>query len=162
MLKRKDYVVTSQTLCATGVLILYATTFACRLIYHFDFFGPVPTFLLMVLITTTALLLAGRMQALVVAVLGILGGFLTPVLLSTGVDNPLGLFVYVALLDLGLMAVALHQRWNYLVLLGGIGTVVMHLGWVSEFFQASRGSSRWRCSWGLTCCSSPPSRGSRR
>ena len=38
--------------------------------------------------------------------LGLLGGFLTPVLISTGQDNPLGLFGYIALLDVGLLAVA--------------------------------------------------------
>jgi uncharacterized membrane protein len=43
-LKRKENAVTSQTLCATGILILYAVTFACRSFYHFAFFGLVPTF----------------------------------------------------------------------------------------------------------------------
>jgi len=38
------------------------------------------------LITLTAFLLAIRLDAQVVAVLGLLGGFLTPPLLSTGVD----------------------------------------------------------------------------
>ena len=93
----------SQTLCATGVVILYSVTFACRSIYHFEFFGPIPTFLLMALITATAFLLAVRLNALVVAILGMLGGFLTPVLLSTGQDNPLGLFGYIAILDAGLI-----------------------------------------------------------
>src|SRR6185369_13484136 len=75
ILSRKNFAALSQTLCATGVVILYAVTFACRSIYHFDFFGPVPTFLLMVLITATAFLLAVRLEALVVAILGMLGGF---------------------------------------------------------------------------------------
>src|SRR5207248_11656893 len=105
-LKRKENVVTAQTLCATGILILYAVTFACRSFYHFAFFGLIPTFALMTLITAAAFLLAVRMDALVVAILGIAGGFLTPVLLSTGQDNPLGLFGYIALLDIGLLAVA--------------------------------------------------------
>src|SRR5205085_9037605 len=43
-LKRKENVVTAQTLCATGILILYAVTFACRSFYHFAFFGLIPTF----------------------------------------------------------------------------------------------------------------------
>lgn len=138
ILKRKDYAVTSQTLCATGVVILYATTFACRSIYHFEFFDVGPTFALMALITTAAFLLAVRMEAQVVAVLGILGGFLTPFLISTGVDNPLGLFGYIALLDIGLIAVALHRRWHYLTLLGAVGTAVMQIGWVMEFFAVSK------------------------
>jgi uncharacterized membrane protein len=63
----------------------------------------------MTLITAVAFLLAVRLNGLVVAVLGIAGGFLTPVLLSTGQDYPLGLFVYVALLDIGLLGVAQRQ-----------------------------------------------------
>jgi len=72
------YRITGQTLVAAGVVSLYAVTFACNAVYHFAFFGPFPTFLLMTLITAAAFLLAVRLDAQVVAVLGILGGFLTP------------------------------------------------------------------------------------
>jgi uncharacterized membrane protein len=136
--RRKQYAVGAQTLCATGVVILYAVTFACRSIYHFEFFGPLPTFLLMALITTTAFLLAVQLNALVVAILGMLGGFLTPYLLSTGQDNPLGLFGYIAILDAGLILVALHRRWFFLTALGAIGTVIMQIGWAGEFFVAGQ------------------------
>src|SRR5437763_6804504 len=134
LLKRKENVITSQTLCATGILILYAVTFACRAFYHFPFFGPIPTLALMALITTAAFLLAVRMNALVVAILGIAGGFLTPVLLSTGQDNPLGLFGYIALLDIGLLAVARRKDWSSLPILGAVGTVLIQIAWVGNFF----------------------------
>ena len=134
LLKRKENAVTAQTLCATGVLVLYAVTFACRSYYHFAFFGLIPTFLLMALITVVAFLLAVRLNAIAVAILGIAGGFLTPVLLSTGQDYPLGLFVYIALLDIGLLAVSQRQRWNVLPILGAAGTVLMQVGWVETFF----------------------------
>src|SRR5438067_5372502 len=133
-LKRKENAVTAQTLCATGILILYAVTFACRSFYHFPFFGLIPTFALMLLITATAFLLAVRMDALVVAILGIAGGFLTPVLLSTGQDNPAGLFGYIALLDIGLLAVARRKEWSSLPILGAVGTVLMQIAWVGSFF----------------------------
>ncbi len=138
VMSRKNFPALSQTLCATGVVVLYAVTFACRSIYHFDFFGPVPTFLLMSLITVTAFLLAVRLDALVVAILGILGGFLTPILLSTGQDNPLGLFGYIAILDAGLILVALNKRWNFLATLAAVGTAVMEIGWADEFFQREK------------------------
>src|SRR5207244_6204561 len=121
-LKRKENVVTAQTLCATGILILYAVTFACRSFYHFAFFGLVPTFLLMTLITAVAFLLAVRLNAIAVAILGMAGGFLTPVLLSTGQDNPLGLFGYTALLDIGLLMVTRRKEWSALPILGALGT----------------------------------------
>src|SRR5262249_51837018 len=138
LLKRQENAVTAQTLCATGILVLYAVTFAGRAYYHFAFFGLIPTFLLMTLITTVAFALAVRLNAIVVAVLGIAGGFLTPVLLSTGEDNPLGLFGYIALLDIGLLAVAQRQRWNVLPILGAIGTALMQFAWVATFFIAEK------------------------
>jgi uncharacterized membrane protein len=136
VMSRKNYSALSQTLCATGVVILYAITFACYAVYHFAAFGPVTTFLLMALITTTAFFLAVRLNALVVAILGMLGGFLTPILLSTGQDNPLGLFGYIAILDAGLIIIALHRRWNFLTALAAIGTVILQIGWVDKFFVA--------------------------
>jgi hypothetical protein len=134
LLERKENAVTAQTLCATGILVLYAVTFACRAYYHFAFFGLIPTFLLMTLITAVAFLLSVRLNAIIVAVLGIAGGFLTPILLSTNQDNPLGLFGYIALLDIGLLALAQRQRWNALPILGAIGTALMQVGWVGAFF----------------------------
>ena len=134
LLKQQENAVTAQTLCATGVLVLYAVTFACRAYYHFALFGFVPTFLLMTLITAVAFVLAVRLNAIVVAVLGIAGGFLTPVLLSRGEDNSLGLFGYIALLDIGLLAVAQRQRWNVLPILGAIGTALVQFAWVAAFF----------------------------
>ena len=138
MMSRKDFPALSQTLCATGVVILYAVTFACRSIYHFEFFGALPTFLLMALITTTAFLLAVRLNALVVAILGMLGGFLTPILLSTGHDNPLGLFGYIAILDAGLIVVALNRRWYFLTALAALGTALMQIGWATKFFVGGK------------------------
>jgi hypothetical protein len=63
-----------------------------------------------------------------------LGGFLTPILISTGVDNPLGLFGYIAVLDVGLLVVAKHRRWYFLAALAAAGTALMQVGWAAEFF----------------------------
>jgi len=137
-LKIPKYAITAQTLIAAGIVSLYAVTFSCRSIYHFEFFGPVPTFLLMSLITAAAFILAVRLEAQVIAILGMLGGFLTPLLLSTGVDNPAALFGYIAVLDIGLVAVALHRRWFYLVPLGATGTVLLMVGWAGKFYTPEK------------------------
>jgi uncharacterized membrane protein len=132
-LSRERYAATVQTLCGSGILILYADVFASHAFYHF--IDPLAAFALMSLVTATAFLLAVRLEAQPIAILGLLGGFLTPPLLSTGEDRPVGLFSYVALLDAGLIAVALHRRWDHLVLLSGAATVVMELGWNIKFFS---------------------------
>lgn len=138
LMDRQRYKVTADTLCATGIVALYAVTFGCRAIYHFAAFTPEFCFALMVLITATGFLLAVRLRAQVVAILGILGGFLTPLLLSTGQDNPLGLFGYLTILDVGLVAVALATGWEALVPLGAVGTLAMQVGWAEKFFAPEK------------------------
>ncbi len=135
---RTRFGITAQTLIATGMVSLYAVTFACSSVYHFEFFGPLATFAVMALITATAFLLAVRLDARVIAVLGMLGGFLTPVVLSTGRDNPPGLFGYLALLDVGLFAVALHRRWFFLVSLAAAGTIALQFGWATKYLSAAK------------------------
>lgn len=136
MMARKDYEVLGLTLCSTGVLVLYATTFGAHVLHHLI---PFPaTFAVMILITATAFLLAVKLDAQVVAVLGLLGGFLTPVLINTGKDNPLGLFGYIGLLDAGLIAIAARRQWKYQVLLSAIGTALMQLVWVVKFFAVEK------------------------
>ena len=136
LLRKREYLVTSQTLVATGVVVLYAASFAAHSLYHL--FGSALVFALMTLVTAAAFVLAGRLDARVVGVLGMLGGFLTPPLLSSGQDNTLGLFGYVALLNIGLIALALTRRWQFLVALGAIGTVLTQLGWFAKFFDPAR------------------------
>lgn len=137
-LRRKEYTITSHTLGGTGILVLYGVTFACRAIYQFTFFGPLPTFGLMSLITVVAFVVAVRLDALVVAVLGMLGGFLTPILLSTGQDAPVALFSYIALLDAGLLGLVWRRRWAVLAPLAAAGTVLMLVGWAGRFFAAGQ------------------------
>ena len=135
---RDKYRITSHVLCATGIVSLYAVTFASHTVYRFAPFTPLVTFALMALITAAAFLLAVRLRAQVVAILGLLGGFLTPLVVSTGQDNAAGLFTYIALLDVGLLAVALHHRWHHLVPLAAAGTVLMQVAWTDQFFTAVR------------------------
>jgi uncharacterized membrane protein len=134
--KKNDMTVLSQTLCATSIVALYAITFAGHAYYRL--IGIMPSFAVMVLITAAAFVLAVQLDAQVVAILGMLGGFLTPVMLSTGKDNPLGLFTYIGLLDIGLVLVALRKRWHHLIALGVVGTALMQMAWVMTFFTPAK------------------------
>ena len=143
VMSRENFPALSQTLCATGVVILYAVTFACREIYHFltwadMWWDALPAFAMMVLVTATGFFLAVRLNALVVAILGMLGGFLTPVLIHTNHDNPLGLFGYIAILDAGLIFVALNKRWHFLTAFAALGTAIMQIAWAGEFFTREK------------------------
>ena len=129
----RNYRASGQSLCATGVLVLYGNIFAAHVFYDLIELGP--AFVSMAIVTAAAFFLAVRMNAQVIVVLGLLGGFLTPVLLSTGVDNPTALFGYIAVLNIGIAAVALRKRWDYLVLLAAAGTVLTEFAWGLKFFE---------------------------
>lgn len=116
-----------------GILILYLSIYAAHNFYQLV--SQPPAFLLMALVTAAAVLLSVRLNALPVAILGLAGGFLTPVLLSTGQDNEVALFTYVALLDAGVLSVAYFKRWRSLDFLSFAGTVLMTAGWALSFYH---------------------------
>ncbi len=155
--RHEKYKVLAQTLCASGTLILYGVTYAGHSIYHLfgrEGQGALIAFGLMTLITATAFLLAIRLNALVVAILGMLGGFLTPIFCRTGQDNPLGLFGYIALLDIGLLMVARVRKWFFLASLGAGCTILMQLAWFGKFFHSGHyfeGAATWTP---ITICTS--------
>jgi uncharacterized membrane protein len=132
---RRGYRALSQGVMGSGLAILYVSAFA-----GFSLYRLVPqaaAFAVMVLFTALGLALAVAHDALSMAVLAVLGGFLTPVLLSTGRDARDALFAYLTVLDLGVLAVAFFRRWRPLDVLAFAGTLSLYAGWFAEFYQPS-------------------------
>ena len=124
---QRNFRVPGQSLCATGVLVLYAAIFGAHAYYNL--ISLTSAFALLSLITIGAFLLAVRLDAQVIVVLGLVGGFLTPLLLTNG-ENALRLFGYVALLNAGIAAVAIRKRWDYVLVLAAIGTIATQWLWL--------------------------------
>ena len=103
-----------------GIATLYFSIFAAFSFYHL--IGPYPAFALMALITVAAGVMAVRFDSLLIAVLGIIGGYGTPVLLSTGEVNFVGLFSYMLLLGCGILGISLKKNWHLLNYLGFVCT----------------------------------------
>src|SRR3984893_18423497 len=123
----RRYRVPAQSLCATGILILYADIYAA-----YSFYSLIPltvASVLMWIVTAAALLLATRIDAQSAAWLAVIGGFLTPALLWTRRDNPAALFGYIGVLNCGVAAVSALKRWNYLILLAAFGSVIIEFSW---------------------------------
>ncbi|MFN2475654.1 MAG: DUF2339 domain-containing protein, partial [Chthoniobacterales bacterium] len=136
---RRDFRAPAFSMCATGVLVLYGDIYAAHAFYNL-----LPLWLASVLmsaVSVAAFFLALRLDAQVIVVLGMLGGFLTPTLLWTGANRPLQLFGYAALLNVGVAAVAIRKRWNSLVLLAALGTVVTEFAWLAQFYDAGAAST---------------------
>lgn len=135
-LRARGYRSYAYVLSGGGILILYLTVYAARVFY--DLVGVLPAFLLMIAVTTIAVLLAARYHAYAIAVLGLIGGFMTPVMLSTGVDNQIGLFGYIALLNSGVLALAYFKRWRSLNHMAFIATILMFAGWLIRWYDESK------------------------
>jgi hypothetical protein len=125
-----------QATSGAGVAILYASLFAAHARY--GLIGTPATFAGMAFVTLTAGLLAMRRQLFVLAVIGLVGGFLTPFLLATNEDHPVGLFVYAFLLDVGAIAVARRRRWVSIVLIALVATGILFAGWSDRHLDAAK------------------------
>ena len=132
----RNYPQTANAMDAAGIAILFATVFASFALWHLV--PPTAAFGLLVLVTGVAVLLSIRRDSMFIALLGLLGGFSTPVLLSTGQDNPIGLFGYLLLLNAGLAWVAYRKRWPLLTALSMVFSTLYQWGWVARFLTAEK------------------------
>lgn len=99
---------------ATG--ILYLTVFGA-----FRLWQMMPmtlAFALLVVICAASVGLAVLQKALSLAMLASLGGYLAPLLLSTGGGSFVALFSFYLLLSIGILAISIWQHWRELNLLG--------------------------------------------
>ena len=106
----------AQVLQGGGIAGLYLVSFAAARLYQLL---PLSVALaVMVAVAVLAALLAVAQNALAMAGIGTGGGFLAPLLVSTGSGNHIALFSYYAILNLGVFTVAWFRAWRVLNLLG--------------------------------------------
>ena len=128
---RKGLPMFAQGLVGAGIAILYLSIYASFNFYHLVS-QPV-AFGLMSVVTALTFTQAIYYDALAVSLLGWLGGFLTPFLLSTGEAQPVGLFSYITMLDVGLIAVlVLRRKWSLLAPLSLVATYFIYYLWYAS------------------------------
>lgn len=96
-------------------------------------------FVLLIVVCAASVALAVLQRTLSLAMLASLGGYLAPVLLSTGGGSHVGLFSFYILLSVGILAISVWQHWRELNLLGmlftfGIGGIWGMNGYRPEFY----------------------------
>ncbi|MEO8000939.1 MAG: DUF2339 domain-containing protein [Arenimonas sp.] len=116
---------------AIGTLML--TTFAA-----YKYFNLLPaelSFGLIVILVAGAALLAVLQNTMWIAVLGFLGGYLAPVLISTGGGNHIALFSYYAILNTAVFAIAWKKSWRVLNLMGFVFTFGVGTAWGVKYYK---------------------------
>lgn len=133
---RRDWRIFSQMLTATGVVVLYLTTYASFGFYHL-LPQQIAAGLLAVIVIESALL-ALRYDSLAVALTAVLGGLMTPVLMQSDYDLYVQLFVYLSALNLGIVLLTLVRSWPALGTLGLLGTQALFWQWYHGYYHPEK------------------------
>lgn len=122
-----------------GIALLYYSTYAA--FQKYMIFNQTVAFFLMILITVFSVFIAVIENNRWLAVLGLIGGFSTPFMIDSGSSNNLVLYVYMTILNIGLLSIAFNRKWNILTNLGFVATYGLYLStfktsefWLSTIF----------------------------
>ncbi|MFO0816667.1 MAG: DUF2339 domain-containing protein [Pirellulales bacterium] len=124
---RQGWRLFSRMLTSGGIVVLYASIFSA-----FGFYDLIPRNTIGVLLTIVvaeSMLLAIGYRSLGIALMAVLGGFITPLLLHSDHDQYVSLFTYLTLLTAGSLAAATFRRWSLLGTLTLLGAQLVFWLW---------------------------------
>jgi uncharacterized membrane protein len=132
----RGYSYFSEGIAALGAAVLYLSIWAgC---HYYTLFTRDVGFIAMIVITSVMAVVALGRNSQRVALLSLFGGFLTPVLVSTGKDAQVVLFSYLLILGAGMLAMTANRKWLTLAPLSFLLTVVYFWGWYSTFYNPTK------------------------
>ncbi len=150
VLSRKGQRIFAMGLTALGISLCYVAWYAAHGFYAL--LTAPAAFFAMAATTAGGAWLSLRYNAAAIALLALLGGFVTPLVLSTGRDAPWVLFPYLLLLTAGAVWAGRRRAWSaveWLALLGG--AFVFSLWFANHFDPAKRAPAAFfvLCAWAL-------------
>ena len=132
--RARDYRVFSFSLKAVATGVLYLSLWAA-----FQLYGLVPfsmAFPAMLLVTGITAAFAFWQHAEVLALVALIGGFATPLLLSTAQNRAVELFAYLAVLDCATLLLVAVRQWPRLLLANLIGTAFLNFTWYATYYES--------------------------
>ncbi len=138
---RRGYRYFAQGLSGGGIAIIYLSTFAAVNYYHL--ISSYTAFGLLIITNLAGGVLARRQDAIGLATIAALGGFLAPFLIGNGERIDLvTLLLYISILDLGVLYLAYYKNWRSLNVLAFLGTVLVYVI-NSTMYSVQYGSGIW-------------------
>lgn len=128
---RRKWRVFSQILTGGGVVLLYLSAYAS--FGYYNLASQKAAFVYMAILIAEAACLALLYNAPSIAVMALIGGFLVPALLHSDRDQYRSLFMYIAGLDIG--ALALLKRWWGLSSVAFSGTHLLFWLWYVDSYH---------------------------
>jgi uncharacterized membrane protein len=126
----------SQMFSAGGIVLLYLATFGAFGYYHLLPQQQAGIFL--VVLVAEAALLAVFYEAPAIALMAVVGGLLTPILLHTDHDQYQALFLYLTLLDAGVVFLAALRTWPACGTVALVGTQAVFWAWYDEHYHPEK------------------------
>lgn len=124
---KKNFAAFSSVLVAGAISIFY---FTIAIAFHeYQLFNQTVAFVIMIVITAFSVLVSISYNRQELAVLSYIGGFAVPFMISTGEGNYVVLFSYIAILNIGLLAIAYFKKWKVVTILSFILTSVLFSTW---------------------------------
>jgi uncharacterized membrane protein len=133
--RTRGYAAFSYSLKAVGSGVLYLSLWAAFSLYQLV--GSTVAFAAMIAVTAFNGFLAWRQDAELLALYAIVGGFSTPLLLSTGENHEVALFTYLLLLDAAVLLLVALKPWSRLLCAAFAGTVFFFAEWSLQYYSAS-------------------------
>ena len=130
---RKNYSVFSSIITGGGIAVLYFTVTIAFREYHL--FSQNIAFSVTCLITLICIALSYYYKSEILIIFSLFGGFLAPLMVSSGHSNYLFLFTYITVLNLGMLAIAFLKNWKSIGWIAFIFTYVYLLYWTFETTQ---------------------------
>ncbi len=134
---RRGRYIFGQMFTAGGAALLYLTVFASFGYYRLLPQGHAAYFLIALVIEIA--ILAVLYEALSVALMAIVGGLLAPILLHTDRDQYQALFLYLGMLNGGVVVLGLlRPRWPAIASVALLGTQALFWGWYAENYHPDK------------------------
>ena len=120
---RNSYKAFSSVLVGGGIAVFY---FTITLAYQeFHLFDQTVSFIILILITVFAVALSLLYDKQELAVIALVGGFASPFMVSNGSANYNALFIYLVILNIGLLIIAYYKEWRILNILAFVLSVAV-------------------------------------
>ncbi len=132
--RRKGMAAFSYSLKALGSVLLYLSLWAGFQLYHLPELPAGLALGLMVLVTAWNAYMAWSQDSQLLAAYALAGGFLTPVLLSTGGDHEGFLLAYVGAIDLAVVWLMRTKPWRWMLLPTFVVSAAYFWGWYERYY----------------------------
>jgi uncharacterized membrane protein len=133
---RKTWPLFAQAVAGGGVAIMYLSVWAGYQLY--DLMSPLLALVSLAAVVVLGGALAVRHNSVALAIMAALGGFLNPVLVSTGRGSIAALNLYLLLLNAGILGLAFYRRWRPLTVVAMAATWLLVLGSIFGTTQSQR------------------------